>query len=198
MKKYLNLLICALVISIMLVSCGKKDDSKDNAENTLANQTLADTKLTISATNKVGAQQADGKSYFDGKIANIDDLTIEITDYKVIEPGQEGNEYGDDPVIAFWYKVTNKTDKEIDATMAWFAVFSVIQDNNPNTVNKLEVGMSPDDSLNKQSFDTIKKGGTVEAAIAYTLSDTETPVILKATKGPLGGDIGEATYELKK
>ena len=193
MQKKLVTLIAVVVMAIMLAGCNKQETSQGTSVTTDSQQTA---EVTTTAT--VEAQHSAGESYFDGKIADIDDLTIEITDYKLIEPGQAGNEYGKEPVIAFWYKVTNKTDKEIDATMAWFAVFNAIQDNDPNSVNNLEVGMSPDNDLNDKAFDNIKKGGTVEAAIAYKLTDTETPVTLKATKGVFGEDIGEATYKLNK
>lgn len=135
--------------------------------------------------------------YFDGKIAEIDDIKIEITSFKVINPGQLGNEYGDKPVIAFWYKTTNKTGKDIDSNLAWISIFTAIQDNNPNMINELQVGSLPDDRFLNSQSNTIKKNGTVENAIAYELTDNKTPVTLKANQGIAGKKIGTYNYNIK-
>ena len=44
------------------------------------------------------------------------DLKIQITRYKIIKAGQKGNEYGEKPVIAFWYKTTNLSGDDVDPT----------------------------------------------------------------------------------
>ncbi|MDD7352112.1 MAG: stalk domain-containing protein [Peptoniphilaceae bacterium] len=135
--------------------------------------------------------------YFDGRIAEIEDIKIEITNFKVIQPGQTGNEYGDKPVIAFWYKTTNKTDKEINSTTAWLAIFTAIQDNNNNMINELQVSSLPDDRFLNTQLNAIKKNGTIENAVAYELSDITTPVTLKATQGIFGKKIGTYNYNIK-
>jgi len=89
-------------------------------------------------------EQKDDEIYFDGEVAEIDDVKIEIKEIKVIPAGEEGNEHEDSPVFAIWYDATNKTDKEIDPGMAWLAIFTAIQDNDPDMVNELEVGSLPD------------------------------------------------------
>ena len=58
------------------------------------------------------------------------------------------------------------------------------------------MGMLPDDRFLDSQTETIKKGGTVESAIAYELDDLVTPVDLVATEG-LDEVIGKATYKLK-
>ena len=35
----------------------------------------------------------------------MEDIDLKITKYKVILVGEEGNEHGDAPVIAFWYEI---------------------------------------------------------------------------------------------
>lgn len=135
--------------------------------------------------------------YFDGKTAETEDVKIEITDQKIIRPGEVGNEYGEKPVIAFWFKVTNKTGKDFTAGDAWIALFSCIQDNDPNMINNLNVGNLPDDRYLDTQFNSIKNGGTVEDAIAYELSDLETPVTLICTKGYDGQELGKFDYQVK-
>jgi hypothetical protein len=72
-----------------------------------------------------------------------------------------------------------------------------VQDNDPNMVNELNVGMLPDDSFVDTQMNTIKEGGTVENAVSYNLKDTETPVELTATNGMLGKEIGSQVFEIK-
>ena len=169
---------------------------------------LASTLVGCSNTNYSSKKDSDNntktvqvakkdKYYFKDNKLVIHDLNIRITQTKIIQPGETGNEYGEKPVIAFWYKVTNKTNKEIDAMTAWIAVFKAVQDNNSNTVNELEVASLPDDRFLDSQSQTIKKNGTVENAVAYTLSDTTTPVKLNATKGIDGKKLGSMTYKLQ-
>ena len=135
-------------------------------------------------------------SKFKNNILTTDDLKIEITKYKVIAPGKKGNEYGEKPVVAFWYKATNISGKELDPNNAWLMSFKAIQDNDPNSVNELNIGSLPDDKFLDTQSHEIKKGGTVENAVAYELSDTKTPVTLKATD-PSGKNSGEQIFDIK-
>lgn len=135
--------------------------------------------------------------YFADNVLFSEDVRIEITDWKVIPVGDAGNEYGDAPVIAFWYSTTNLTGNENVSPMAsWIAMFTAIQDNDPNLVNELSVASLPDQAFLETQMATIKKDGTVDCAVAYTLSDTTTPVTLKATKGLMGDDLGEQTFNI--
>ncbi len=56
--------------------------------------------------------------------------------------------------------------------------------------------MIPDDRFLDSQSENIKKGGTVEDAVAYELDDLVTPVDLVATE-LLGEVIGKATYKLR-
>ena len=59
-------------------------------------------------------------------------------------------------------------------------MFTAVQDNDPNMVNELNVGMLPDEQYLDSQMAQIKKDGTVSNAIAYELTDETTPVVLKA------------------
>lgn len=180
--KSLALTGLTVILASTLVGCSNTNSSseKDSDNNT----------KTVQVAKK-------DKYYFKDSKLVIHDLNIQITQTKIIQPGETGNEYGEKPVIVFWYKVTNKTNKEIDAMTAWIAVFKAVQDNNSNTVNELEVVSLPDDRFLDTQSQTIKKNGTVENAVAYTLSDTTTPVKLTATKGVGGKNLGSMTYKLQ-
>ncbi|MDO4271945.1 MAG: stalk domain-containing protein [Candidatus Saccharibacteria bacterium] len=136
--------------------------------------------------------------YFKDNTLVAEDVKIEIVNYAVIPVGKDGNLHGKKPVIAFWYNTTNLTGKSMTPISAWFAMFTAIQDNNPNAINELDVGLLPDVSFSDSQSEKIKKGGTVLNAIAYELDDDTTPITLKATRGLLGEDLGEQTFEIKK
>jgi len=123
-------------------------------------------------------------------------MKIEITDHKMIPVGATGNEYGKKPVIAFWYKTTNLADKDVSPMNFLYAI-TTYQDNNPNAENKLEVGSLPDDKFLNSQTEKIKKGGTVENAVAYELDDETTPVDLVASNDLGMTEIGKLTYKLK-
>jgi hypothetical protein len=138
---------------------------------------------------------ADAPRFTNG-VLTTPDLKIQITRYKVIGAGQKGNEYGKKPVIAFWYKTTNLSGAKIDSAESFIFNFNAYQDNNPNRENKLDVGSLPDERFLDSQTENIKKGGTVEDAVAYELDDLVTPVDLVATEG-LDEVIGKATYKLR-
>lgn len=176
MKKGL-LAFLIVVLAFALISCGSNGPEKGTAQKEEGNYS--------------------NESYFKNDVAEIEDVKIEITEVRVIPPGNLGNEYGEKPIIAFWYKATNKTDKEITPSIAWMAVFTAYQDNDPNRENELNLGPTPDEKFLDTYMENIKKDGTVEDAISYELDDLETPVLLKAKKGAAGKEIGSKEYAIK-
>ena len=122
-------------------------------------------------------------------------MRIEITDHKIIAVGRKGNEYGSKPVIAFWYRISNLAGNDVSPMNFLFA-FTAYQDNNPNAENQLQVGSLTDEKFLESQTEKIKKGGTVENAIAYELDDLTTPVDLVASNDLGFTDIGKVTYKL--
>lgn len=199
MKKILAICISA---ALALCSCQTPAPTKSTEESPPIKSSSADPSLPDStpAERQVAVKEISPESgdlspyYFKNNLLKIEDATIEIKKYKVIPVGEKGNEYGNKPVIAFWYTTLNESDKSISATTAWIACFTAIQDNDPNIINKLNVGILPDDRFLDTQMADIKPGGSIENAIAYELTDLETPVILKATKGVLGESLGEQEF----
>lgn len=142
------------------------------------------------------AENAEEYYFKDNEIV-VKDYTVKITDWKVIPVGEKGNEYGKSPVIAFWYDTTNTSDKEINPTSAWIYIMEAVQDNDPNTVNELNVASLPDDQFRDTQLQKIKQGGTVSNAVAYELTDEETPVELTAKSSMIGDSIGSMTFDIK-
>lgn len=186
MKKLIGLLTLTMVL--VLAGCGK-DSAKEETPK-------EDTQTPVSSDKTNAGKSKD--VYFKDNEAKLVDLKINITETKVIQAGEKGNEYGEKPVLAIWYNTTNLSEKDIDPTTAWISVFTVIQDNNPNAINELSVTSSPDDRFLDSQLETIKKDGTVENSVAYELDDIETPVTLVATQGVTGDELGRQDYEVKQ
>jgi hypothetical protein len=191
MKRSLVPLICTLsVLPLLLGACGSGSGDTNSTG----------TAQTFSPSKGAGADDSptkDGPTFQDG-VLTTPDLKVQITRYKVIKPGQKGNEYGKKPVIAFWYKTTNLSGGKTDPTIAFVSTFNAYQDNDPNAENELEVGSLPDERFLDSQSENIKKGGTVENAMAYELDDLKTPVDLVADDSfGLEEPIGKATYNLR-
>lgn len=179
----------ALVLSLGLAGCGEEKAKEEPQKEDVQ---------TPVTTDKTEEEANSEDVYFKDNEAKLVDLKINITETKVIPVGEKGNEYGEKPVFAIWYDTTNLSDKDIDPISAWAAVFTAIQDNNPNSVNELEVGMAPDDRFLETQLESIKKGGTVQDAIAYELDDLETPVTLVANQGIGGKELGRQDFKIKQ
>ena len=210
MKRFLCALLCG-VLALSLVACSSTDSSTGSSEPSSSSEVSASGESsegsgeTSEALNESSAEpgessenvEATGEYYFRDNVVETEDLTIKITDYKVIPVGEAGNEYGDAPVFAIWYDTTNKSGKEgITPLVAWMAVFTAVQDNDPDMVNTLTTGLTPDDAALETQMAEIKKGGTVSSAVAYVLDDESTPVTLTATKGVLGEELGSQEYPI--
>ena len=134
------------------------------------------------------------QSFKDG-VLDVPAAKFEITDHRVVKPGEPGNEIGEKPLLVFNYDVTNKTDETLTTT-DFVVYFTAIQDNDPNKVNELDLGSYFDPETSDTQLEQIKKGGTVAGTIAYELDDLTTPVELVATKSFSQDEIGRQTFEL--
>lgn len=208
MKKVLSLGLVAL-FSVSLAACGGGgNDSAANETKTESTEKSSDVSVsTEKSTTESSKKESTGDfvenaadATFDGKVLKGNSYTIKITDYKVIPVGEAGNEYGEKPVIAFWYDtlVNQNYDNStpIDPSTAWIMNFKAVQDNDPNAVNELNVAMLPDEKFTDSQSAQIKPGGTVSMAMAYELTDEETPVTLIAGD-ILGKKFGKADFPVK-
>ena len=134
------------------------------------------------------------RTFKDG-VLDVPAAKFEITDHRVIKPGEPGNEIGEKPLLVFNYDVTNKTDETLTTT-DFVVYFTAIQDNDPNKVNELDLGSYIDPETDDTQLEQIKKGGTVAGSIAYELDDLSTPVDLVASKSFSQDEIGRQTFEL--
>ncbi|MGO1546618.1 MAG: DUF5067 domain-containing protein [Microbacterium gubbeenense] len=184
--------LSAFAIGMLLLSgCTTTNEPTAEPEETAAVAETSEPETAI----EVEPETAVATSFADN-ILTLEDRTITINDVKTIAVGEPGNEYGDTPVIAFWYDVTNLSGEDMDATTSWIMAFTAYQDNDPNTLNELNVGSLPDSQFLDTQMATIKEGGTVSNAVSYGLSDETTPVELVASDDLGMTEIGSATFTL--
>ena len=199
MKK--SIILGALLLpTLLLVGCSgdkevKKETVKSSAEKVVKK---SEEKKEPAKTQGDFVSKA-SDSNFDGTMLRGNSYSVRITSHKVINPGEEGNEYGDKPVIAFWYDTLvspdYKNDRPIDPMSSWIMNFKAVQDNDPNAINELQIASLPDKNFLQSQMSQIKPGGTVANAVAYELTDTTTPVKLTA-KDMIGTEYGSFEYKL--
>lgn len=202
MKKLLIALM-SITLLFALAACG--DGEKKKEEGLVAGSDETDHKDKETPKKDEGKKEESDKKtkendsniFFDGKVAQTEKVKIEIKETKVIPSGETGNEFGEKPVFAIWYEVTNLSDEETDSTKAWINVFEVIQDNPDNLVNTLNTGQIPDEAHSSTVLSKIKKGETIDSSVSFELDESDIPVTIIAVNGMLGEEIDRHDFEIK-
>lgn len=190
MNKSMAIAACVIgSVALSLSGCGSTPTASSASSSAVSGS-------DSSSPTSTSSESTQAESSFKAGVLTTPDVRIKITKHRVIPVGKKGNEYGTKPVLAFWYTTTNISGKKVDPSEFILAI-TAYQDNNPNAENRLEVGSLPDDRFLESQMETIKKGGTVENAIAYELDDLKTPVDLVASNDLGMSEIGKVTYQLK-
>lgn len=206
-----GLMVYALIFAIALDESDDSDVSADQPNETSTENTDAEEESETESTrdgseekadedqNKKNDDQAVEEPEFDGTDLITKEYSIEDIEHEVIQPGEGGN-YGDNPIIKFSFDTTLKedvTNKEITPNNAWISSFQVIQDNDPNAVNDLEIGILFDEDEDDSGHKEIKPGGTVSGSVSYELTDEETQVTLIAVNDRVfNEEIGNHDYSI--
>lgn len=196
MKKKIVPVVFAALLAMTLCACSGQASESAISSNPVSESVASESQSTEEPAQEAVESEATDESSpsFADNVLTLDDYTITITDYKVIQPGETGNEYGEKPVIAFWYDTTNvASETDLNPMTAWMLVFEAVQDNDPNAVNTLNVGMLPDQQFLDSQMQSIKVGGTVSNAVAYELDDLTTPVTLTA-QDIIGSEYGSQEF----
>lgn len=181
MKKFITLLLTAL-LTLSMVACGSTSDEPENKTENL----------------DAPAQEEPTKVGFKNDVLKIDMATIKITGFEVAPPNTE---YGEEKsTLIITYEFTNDSDELMQPSDAWIACFDATQETD-TTVDSLDVAMSPQDEkyteMNEMSMTDVKPGATVQSVISYEINDTTKPITLKATQGIGGKELGEKVFNLQ-
>lgn len=133
-------------------------------------------------------------SYADG-VFTSSLVSIRITDSRVIPLGEEGNEYGDGPVLALWYETTNVAGQATDPLTAWLTHFRASQDTGEGST-ELTLSVGPDADLASTQTSEIAAGATAVNAISYHLLSEDAPVLLSVSDSRLN-EIGSQSFPLR-
>ncbi|MGX4764071.1 DUF5067 domain-containing protein [Holzapfeliella sp. JNUCC 72] len=148
-----SLAILTLSGTLLLAGCS----ANDSAANT---------------SSQVDTPKDDEYTYKNG-VANTKRMRVELTDHKVINPGEKGNEEGDMPVMAFWYTATNKSNEDIPLDLMWSLLFSGYQSGTEQLSGQGIEGISFASHTRN-----VKPGKTAKSAMGFKLTDKTTPLKL--------------------
>ena len=175
------------------VAVGATMKSTQKDDYSAINETMLD---SIEIDDDYYAKLAQPDYYVKKRTAVTEDCTIKITGYKVLRPGEGANSYGSDPVIVFEYDMTNTSGGRMTPAVEWPIIVDVVQDNDPDSVNRLTPAVILDGSAT-DSMKEIKAGGTVHCSNAYTLTDLKTPVTLTIRNGVVGETLGTMKFRIR-
>lgn len=184
-------LLLSVVVGISVTACGGSDPATPNQEVSENNQTEY-----VKIPEESKTETAD--VYFKDDVLKIEMATIKITGFEVAPPNTDWGEEKSTLIIT--YDFTNDSDELMQPGDAWIACFTATQETE-TTVDDLDVAISPQDEkyseMNDMFFTDVKPGATVSSVISYEINDLNTPIVLKATQGMFGEDLGEKIFNLK-
>src|SRR5699024_7045826 len=109
MKLHKSLLLFG-ASALLLTACGEDGGSEETTtDDTETEEVVEDNDEVETENNDNEETSEEAVNSFDGQTIKTKDVTIEIIDYKVLQPG-EGNNFGDVPILAFWYDTTVHED----------------------------------------------------------------------------------------
>lgn len=184
------LVTMATVMAFSIIGCG---DSTSSSSLDSSSSSISES-ITTDSSQEVDTPQQENGSFANNELVT-DDFKLVIKEHKVISPGDEGNKEGKNPIIAFWYDVTNlKSDESISGDVSWIGYLQAIQ-NHTTKATTLVVAPSPDPTLADSDLEQVQPGDTGSFAIAYELINIKSPVLLKANALGLT-ELGEQLFEI--
>lgn len=191
--KHIKLVSILSLTLLTLGACGASNQEgtdTNTKQETTSKESNNDNKKTVKDIKKTTFNTNDSKEL------KTNAYNIKITDHKVIPAGEEGNEYGKEAIIAFWYETTASKDEDesdnLTPMKAWMSSFIATQGKDKN----LSIASLNDDSFDETQKETIKPGETIKGATAYKLINEETPVELTA-QNISGETFGSLTFDVK-
>lgn len=188
----------ASTVALLLGGCGgtASNGAAPSAGTSSAGvaATVSPSPLAVPTESPVADDWGSGATFAKGVLLTPY-FKLVITDQQVIKPGAKGSGGGDKPLIVFSYKTTRLGDRDVDPVSAWIFNLTAFQDKTPSLKNELPAGPPPDVRFADAMMYKIKKGDTVDCAVAYELDDLKTPVNLVA-ETILGEEIGRQSFKI--
>jgi len=166
--------------ALLLTGCGDATPSADGEDS----------------VQEVAVVGEGGTATFTDGVYTSSLVRLEVTDSRLIRPGEAGNEYGEGTVLAFWYDTTNVSGQTIDPLTAWLTHFRVSQDAGNGLHTELTLAMAPDARLMATQTRSIEAGATAANAVAYRLHDGSSTVRITALDAALN-EIGSQDHSLQ-
>lgn len=88
-----------LVIASLSLTVACSNDDSEDVETT---KTVEEDTQDVDDKKEIESENTNEDYYFDGEVAEMEDVKIKIIETKVIQSGEEGNETGENPVFAIW------------------------------------------------------------------------------------------------
>lgn len=216
MKKLL--MTTALSSVLLLAACSDTEETETMKaeEAEVETESSEDSSERMNAEEKENAEEeseelseeveseenADVKPMENG-IYEIQMARVEITGTEILPPDEYDEAAKDRLVVT--YEVTSKVspeeagEVEVSPFNVWLATMEATQENDTSIVN-LNYGFTPEEYFSYQDteMNVIKKDATVENVAIYELDNRENPVILNATQGLGGQDLGTIEIDVSK
>lgn len=198
-----KLLIAILLTSTLLVAsaCGGTKAVLETGATTAKTEAAETETSSISETSVKTEKSTESKVsdvYFKEDELKINDATIKIKEIKVQEPNTNLGETN--PTLVILYDFTNNKSELAQPLLTWIVCFNAQQETDV-AFEDLKVAAAPQgdeySSANAMGTTDIKPGATVESVISYEIKYPNSPVILNATQGSAGKELGKKIIDLK-
>lgn len=209
MKKLL--LGTVLSTALILAACGSEEPEKETmkAEETDVenekSEAPAETEKAEESAEEITEEEdsSEGVKQLENGTYEIEMAKVEITGTEIIPP-DEFDEAGKERLVVT-YEVTSKVtpeesgDVEVSPWSVWMATIRATQENETSIVN-LDYGFTPEEYFSYQDteMNVIKKDATVENVAIYELDNRDNPVILNASQGIAGEDLGSIEIDVSE
>lgn len=182
------------------IACGgNKTQTVSTESNTKNTDSETQSVTDSSSQSEKSTEQEISDVYFKDDTLKINDATIKIKEIKVQEPNTDFGETN--PTLIILYDFTNNKSEVLAPDTVWFACFNAQQETDV-AFEDLDISTSPlgDEYASSMSMGNadIKPGATVESVMSYQIKYPNSPVILKATQGLAGKELGNKIIDLEQ
>lgn len=200
MKQKIIIIFMSAALALGGIACGgNKTQTVSTGSNTKNADSETQSVTDSSSQSKKTTEQEISDVYFKDDTLKINDATIKIKEIKVQEPNTDFGETN--PTLIILYDFTNNKSEVLAPDTVWFACFNAQQETDV-AFEDLDISTSPlgDEYASSKSMRNadIKPGATVESVMSYQIKYPNSPVILKATQGLAGKELGNKIIDLEK